>query len=177
VLYVDDNPDDVLFLQEATRMAAAPLIIECASGPAAAIDYLDDIAQIADRQTYAMPSLALLDCHFQAGGRVGLIEWLRAAPRFNSLPIVIFSGSDAPDQIARCYSRGADHFLVKPTTQILLRLTIIVQALHEYVASNPRCCELLVQLPEYRANPNSPLRRDFSSLLTLVQGTSPPPTG
>jgi two-component system response regulator len=171
---VDDNPDDVLFFQEAARMAAVPLIIECVSGPAAAIDYLDDLAQIIDHQDYRKPSLALLDYHFRAGGSSAVLEWVRAHSQFNTLPVVIFTGSDAPEQIALCYCGGADHFLVKPTIRILSRLATIVQALYEYVASNPTTCELLMQLPEYRRRPGRHLGADFSSLRHLVQRAPPP---
>ena len=171
LLYVDDNADDVLFFQEAARRAGVPLQIDCVSGPASATDYLDDLAQIIDRQEYAKPALALLDCHFPGAAGTNLIEWIRAHPQFSSLPIVVFTGSEAPDQVARCYGSGADYFLVKPTGNILSRLTLIVQALHAYVASNPTSVELLVHLPEYRPDPTG--HSSGSSGLRIRSGLTP----
>ena len=150
---MDDNPDDVLFLQEATRMAGVPLSIHCTGGLTTAVDYLSKIAQVSDHQRYAGPDLALLDCNFRSNCGPNLIHWIRTHPSFKSLPIVVLVGSEAPVLISRCYEIGADHFLVKPRCQLLSRLSAIVHALHEYVASNPSCSELLLRLPEYRPGP------------------------
>jgi CheY-like chemotaxis protein len=150
LLYVDDNPDDVLFFQEAVRMAEAPLILDCVSGPAAAMDYLDDLAQIVARQGYLEPALGLLDCHFHGVRSPNLVSWIREHPCFRSLPLVIFTGADSPEQVAKSYENGADYFLAKPSGRILSSLTLIVQALYEFIASYPPNCELLLKLAEYR---------------------------
>ena len=153
LLYVDDNADDVLFFQEAARTAAPSLVVDCVSGPAAAVDYLDDFAEIAEHQPYTGPALVLLDYHFRNQGGPCLTAWIRAHPCYKALPIVIFTGADAPAQIVTCYRDGANHFVMKPAREIFARLAVIIHALYEYMASTPPNCELLEKLTEYRPAP------------------------
>jgi len=157
LLYVDDNPDDVLFFQEAVRMAGVPFILDCTSGPAAAIDYLDDMTKLAERPTYSNPALAVLDCTFVGDRGPNLLSWIRGTVTFRTLPVVILTGLDGPEQIAQCYQNGANYFLAKPAGRVLSRLSVIAQALHEYLASKPPCGDLLLRLPEYRPPREKPV--------------------
>ena len=59
------------------------------------------------------PSLVVLDLNTPGlGGREVLAE-IRADARLRPIPIVVFTSSDSPDDIAACYQTGANGYHVK----------------------------------------------------------------
>lgn len=66
--------------------------------------------------TNRLPSLILLDLQLCGQHDCTLLKQLRTDPQFAMIPIVIFSTSDNPTDLANCYSNGANGYVVKPQT-------------------------------------------------------------
>lgn len=62
------------------------------------------------------PSLILLDLHLRGQDGCDFLKRLRSDARFATLPIVVFTTSDDPTDLARCYASGANGYVVKPGT-------------------------------------------------------------
>lgn len=62
------------------------------------------------------PSLILLDLHLHGEDGCALLKRLRADARFATIPVVIFTTSDDPHDLARCQANGANGYVVKPGT-------------------------------------------------------------
>ena len=43
------------------------------------------------------------------------LAWRKASALFSSIPVIIFSGSDEPDDVKRIFELGANKHIVKPT--------------------------------------------------------------
>ena len=63
-----------------------------------------------------LPSLILLDLHLHGQDGCDFLKQLRADTRFAAIPVVIFTTSDDPADLARCYASGANGYVVKPGT-------------------------------------------------------------
>jgi CheY-like chemotaxis protein len=64
----------------------------------------------------SLPSLILLDLHLHGQNGCDFLKRLRADTRFAAIPVVIFTTSDDPADLARCYTSGANGYVVKPGT-------------------------------------------------------------
>lgn len=115
-LLVEDDPNDVLFMQQAFNQAPACIRLEAVSDGLHAMHYLEGLGPYANRRTYPLPNVILLDLKMPRVDGFGFLEWLRAkAPREHRLiPVLVMSSSALPEDVQRAYSLGVNSYLVKP---------------------------------------------------------------
>jgi CheY-like chemotaxis protein len=77
-----------------------------------------EAARSASKETMpaASPSLILLDLQLRGQDGCDFLKRLRADARFAAIPVVVFTTSDDPTDLARCYASGANGYVVKPGT-------------------------------------------------------------
>lgn len=122
ILLVEDNPADATIAQELLRMHPEVKRVELARDGAEALARLRGEHGDATR-----PDLVLLDLRLpKVDGREVLMA-TRADPALRTLPIVVLSGSDAPEDIEGAYRAGANAYLVKPLD--FARLESMIHAL------------------------------------------------
>lgn len=63
-----------------------------------------------------LPSLILLDLHLRGQNGCDVLKRLRGDVRFAGIPVVIFTTSDDPTDLAHCYASGANGYVIKPGT-------------------------------------------------------------
>jgi CheY-like chemotaxis protein len=114
VLHVDDDPNDTMLLQAASRKAKVDFHLQNVEDGERAIAYLSGKEQFADRARYRMPSLVLLDLKMPRTTGFEILKWIRNHPTLNRLPVVVLSGSELKDDIKHAYAEGANSYLVKP---------------------------------------------------------------
>ena len=93
-------------------------------------DYLAGNAPFDDRALHPLPGLVLLDLNLPYWSGFEVLEWIRQQPQLRRLPVVIFTSSNRPDDIARAYDAGANGYLVKPNA--LADLQTLVLALRDF---------------------------------------------
>jgi CheY-like chemotaxis protein len=130
ILYVEDEETDVLLLRHVLSRAGITSLLKTVKDGRAARDYLAGHEPFADRRQYPLPSLVLLDLNLPYWSGFEVLEWLRQQPQLRRLPVVVFSSSSRPDDVARAYDAGANAYLVKPNA--LAELTVQVQALRDF---------------------------------------------
>lgn len=115
ILLVEDNADDILFLERAFSAAhlAAPLRIVRDS--AGAIDYLIGEGKYADRAAHPLPAVVLLDLKMPGASGFVVLRWLREQPVLKRLPVVVLTSSAQEEDIAQAYDLGANSYVVKPS--------------------------------------------------------------
>jgi CheY-like chemotaxis protein len=114
VLHIDDDPNDTMLLQAATRKAAVEFILHNVEDGDAAIAYLSGDGIYSDRKRFQLPSLILLDLKMPRATGFEVLKWIRSRPELGNLPVVVLSGSELQDDIRQAYSAGANSYLVKP---------------------------------------------------------------
>jgi len=60
------------------------------------------------------PSLILLNYHTAPSNSVEIIHTLKQRKQFSHIPVVVLSGSVAPEIVQECYAVGACSFIQKP---------------------------------------------------------------
>ena len=128
VLYVDDDGDDRFLLQRAWERMQVRNPIHCLESCEQAIGYLEGNPPYGNRTVYTVPGLLLVDIHLHSKSTgLDLLRWVRAHPRFQHLPVVIFTGSTSPDDIDSAYAAGANSVLDKPIGQALNHLVALIK--------------------------------------------------
>jgi CheY-like chemotaxis protein len=130
ILYVEDEETDVLLLQHVLAKVGIRNPFQRVKDGKSARDYLAGNAPFENRRRYPLPGLVLLDLNLPYWSGFEVLEWIRQQPQFQGLPVVAFTSSNRPDDIARAYAAGANGYVVKPSA--LSELTNLVVALHSF---------------------------------------------
>jgi CheY-like chemotaxis protein len=114
VLLVEDNEDDILFVQRAFRRAKLSNALPVVEDGDAAVAYLSGQGEYADRNHHPMPTLILLDIKLPRRSGLEVLAWLRAQPGLRRIPVVMLTSSKESADVDRAFDLGASGYLVKP---------------------------------------------------------------
>ena len=130
VLLAEDDPDDILLTHLAFEKARLVNPLQVVRDGEEAIAYLKGTGKFADRNRFPLPILVLLDLKMPKVHGFQVLEWLRAHPQLNRLPVAVMTSSTQDPYVTRAFELGADSYLIKPpNAEALLAL---VQRLHAY---------------------------------------------
>lgn len=107
-LYADDDPDDRQLLAEVFADYAA--ILELVTFPDG-LRLLEYVAALEPLQP--QPGLIILDRNMPVLDGIGTLRRLRAQPRYDEVPIVLFTTSNQPHEAQQARQLGAG-FVTKP---------------------------------------------------------------
>jgi CheY-like chemotaxis protein len=116
ILIVEDNPDDVFFMQRACKTAKIENAIQVAMDGQEAIDYLAGEGKFADREKFPVPCLIFLDLKLPKKTGHQVLEWVRERPEFVTTIVVALTTSREPKDIHEAYRLGVNAYLVKPSS-------------------------------------------------------------
>ena len=114
ILIVEDNPDDLVFLQRALQSTGRSAPFRIVRDGAGAIDYLMGEGDYADRLKHPLPALVLLDLNLPVASGFIVLRWLNEQPMLRRLPVVVLSSSDRDEDVNLAYDLGANAYIVKP---------------------------------------------------------------
>ena len=106
LLVVEDNPTDVMLLQEALRAAGHRHEPQIARDGEEAMSHL--------RGGGERPDLVLLDLNLPRKNGTEVLAEMRADEQLARIPVIVLTSSAAQQDIDECYARGANAFVVKP---------------------------------------------------------------
>jgi CheY-like chemotaxis protein len=130
IMIVDDNPNDLLFIEKAFRGIGMKDPIHKISGGREAISYMMGEGKYSDRNTYVYPTFITLDLKMPGTDGFAVLEHLKKNPEWAIIPTVILSSSRDLDDIKKAYMLGASSYHVKPNSFDALRQQLKV--LHAY---------------------------------------------
>ena len=111
ILLIEDSPGECELFRLALAQTGLDVALYTEQDAEAAFHFLTDRAR-----HESLPSVILLDWHLQKQHGDEFLKRLRADSRFASIPVVVFTTSDAASDIATSYANGANGYVVKPST-------------------------------------------------------------
>jgi CheY-like chemotaxis protein len=106
-LLVEDDPNQVLFLERALAKVHISNPLRVAKTGEQAVLYLAD-------RSNEPPSLVLLDLRVPRVKGLKVLEWIRSQPDLKDTPVVIVTSSIEPDDRRRADQLGVVAYLCKP---------------------------------------------------------------
>ena len=114
ILIAEDDEEDRMILEEASRDAGITLPIHCVENGEELLDFLYKRNEYADNTKNLKPLLILLDLNMpKLDGRQALEE-IKKEDQFREIPVIVFTTSNTRDEISRAYLAGASSFIIKP---------------------------------------------------------------
>lgn len=114
VLLVDDSENDMLLMRAAFKRADFNVLLNEAHNGTEAIAYLSGEGAFADRATYPLPSVVLLDLHMPHTNGFEVLAWARGRSSLVGTSMVVMTASMRNEDVKMAFDLGASSYLVKP---------------------------------------------------------------
>ena len=135
VLYAEDEPTDIFFLQRAFASAGIPHRLECVPDGEVAIEYLSGTGAFAGREENPLPCLILLDINMPGLYGLEVLQWTRQQPQLKEVPVLMLTSSSHPADMEKARYFGANDYLIKPSNPA--QLVELARKIHERWLSQP----------------------------------------
>jgi CheY-like chemotaxis protein len=113
VLYADQKDSDITLVRCAfERYGLANHLVTVAEGDEI-IAYLSGKAQYADRKTFPLPALIILEIKLGRQTACDVVQWIRSQNELRKIPVVIFTSLEMPSDIQQAYYFGANSYVLK----------------------------------------------------------------
>ena len=110
ILLVEDNAADIELFE---RIMSGPYHLSVAETGAEAVDRLSQHGRF---QSSAKPDLVVLDLNVPILNGHQILDIIRVNQSLRSIPVIVFSVSNRPDDVQKTYELGACAYLVKPSS-------------------------------------------------------------
>ena len=111
ILLVDDNPADTDLTSDVMARNGYPSRIHTVVDGVEALTFLRHEGKYANA---LRPDLVILDLNLPKKDGHAVLAEVKADPVLRKIPIVVFSTSEAPQDIVRSYELGANCYVSKP---------------------------------------------------------------
>jgi len=136
LLLVEDDRDDVLFLQRSLRKVGASFPVQTVHDGDQAIYYLEGRDPYGDRLRYPAPTHVLLDLKLPRRSGLEVLGWIRAQPgALGEMPAAILSSSGQTSDRERVRTLKADYYWTKPVSYESLQQ--VATQIAAWVTSSP----------------------------------------
>ena len=131
IVLADDDEDDRLLFKEAFAESGVPCALVCVEDGVKLLDLLHKINQTNGESAASsadFPGLILLDINMPRKDGKQVLKEIKENPLLKHIPVVMFSTSKSPDDVALTYQLGANSYIVKPATfEGLLEVTQVIR--------------------------------------------------
>jgi CheY-like chemotaxis protein len=114
ILFAEDSIDDAVLTIRALEKSGFTNKLHHVKDGAEALDFLYCKGMYVKRNFSEKPKLILVDLKMPKVSGIQVLDRLKSDPDFKSIPIVILTSSQEDPDIAKCYSLGANSYIVKP---------------------------------------------------------------
>ena len=116
LLIADDDPEDCMLMRDALAESRLANELHFVHDGEELLDYPHKRGAYANGAAAPRPGLILLDLNMpKKDGREALKE-IKESPSLRTIPIVVFTTSQAEEDIFRSYDLGVSSFISKPVT-------------------------------------------------------------
>lgn len=116
VLWVEDDPEDQLLIQEAIEDAQVENEFTFVNDGVEALEYLTRTGAFEHLKDEPLPKLVMLDLNMPRKNGLETAKEIKENPDFAQIPIIIFTTSQADTDMMASYDLGVNSFMTKPTS-------------------------------------------------------------
>jgi two-component system, chemotaxis family, response regulator Rcp1 len=145
ILLIEHNPGDVRLINDALKEIDEKMETKVVWNGIEAIKFLKRESPFEEAP---LPRIIVMDLNLPLKHGQAVLKEIKSDPSFALIPIIIFSGSDAPKGISDCYASGANCYVIKPRN--LNEYNETIRSLVDFWLKK-------VSLPSYEAGENREL--------------------
>ena len=113
ILLVEDTEEHAVLIRRALETEKQRLRVFWIKDGKAALDFLHNLGDYADRQANPVPDLILLDLRLPKVSGLEVLKHIKGDEKLREIPVVILTASDEGKDIIRSYQEGADSYFTK----------------------------------------------------------------
>ena len=125
ILIAEDDADDRLLLQQAFAQKQYPVDLQFAEN---GLEVMDRLA--GDIDSMAFPNFIILDLNMPKMNGFEALKQIKRSDQLKKIPVIMFSTTNAEQDVRKCYESGANSYVVKPTNFAFL--VEIVESIFQY---------------------------------------------
>lgn len=114
ILFVEDSTDDAAFTIRALKKSGFTNKLHHVINGAEALDFIYCKGDYVTRSKNDFPKLILLDLKMPKVSGIQVLEKIKSDPILKMIPVVMLTSSNQGPDIERCFSLGANSYIVKP---------------------------------------------------------------
>lgn len=118
LLLVEDEENDVVFMEIALEKAGLTLSFQVAEDGQEAMDYLNGTGEFADRTRFPLPALVFLDLKLPKVMGMDVLKWIRDQASLDTMVVIMLTSSQQRSDIQKACALGANSYLVKPSNPL-----------------------------------------------------------
>jgi len=131
ILLIEGDAEQTLLVKKAFLDVEAGYSVQSVNNTGDAVKYLGGDAIYANRASFPVPFLVLLDLRLPGEGGFAVLRWLYERPGLRKrFPVVVWSSADPEQDIQLAYELGAQSFLIRPSEY--KALTVTVRGIKDY---------------------------------------------
>ena len=111
ILLVEDNSGDVMLMKEVLSDSRFLSHIDVVSDGVEAMDFLRHKDKFCDA---VVPDIIILDLTLPRKGGHDTLKEIKCDPIMRMIPVIVFTGSEAPEDIKNAYASFANCYVTKP---------------------------------------------------------------
>lgn len=136
VLLVEDDPGDVVMVQEALSGWPVPTTLHVTADGIEATTFL---RREAPHEDAPRPAFVLLDLNMPRKNGFEVLDEIKNDDELKVIPVIVFSTSDEREHVLRCYSAHANAYVVKPINlDDFARVVREIDRFYTQIAAGPR---------------------------------------
>ncbi len=114
VLLVEDNPADQQLTIRAFKKGRVNINLQIANDGVEAMEYLNGVGKYADRKSYPIPDLVLLDINMPRMDGKQVLKEIKTDINLKIIPVIMLTTSDQEKDIIDSYNLGVNAYISKP---------------------------------------------------------------
>lgn len=137
ILFAEDSIDDAILTIRALEKSGFTNKLHHVKDGAEALDFLFCKGQYVMRNFKDKPRLILVDLKMPKVSGTQVLEKVKSDPELKSVPVVILTSSQEDPDMAKCYSLGANSYIVKPVDSTKFFICIKEIGLYWMILNQP----------------------------------------
>lgn len=121
ILIAEDDSDDRLLMQKALEETGSQERIDFVANGVELLKRLNDLLA---KETPTYPKFILLDLNMPKMDGCEVLKKIKSHGQFKKIPVIVFSTNKNQQQVEKCYTLGANTYVVKPASFELLVQTV-----------------------------------------------------